>query len=261
MTTLNDLMEFDHVVFVDEYGHVHDHNTLTPERAGWSGGVSARTHLYAPELIDYQDGDPVPEIAPETPVGSDAGMSVGYDLLGAPRTHSGPLVSNSDSELQRQARAYGWDGLLTGFTGQYAYNGPCMHESEYVGGGLERYILENPGWYCVTAITDGDSEDSDLCGWAVAYKEAGDYDGPWVGVVFADGDDYSEVQDMGIEEMSDYLSQWDMGDETDGAHTRDTYPWGSGDHVYMVGQYVLTANYRLGYASLNRRPMGSVVTR
>ena len=238
MATLNEIMEFDHVVFVDEYGHVHDHNTLTPERAGWSRGVSARTHLYAPELYQDHDGDPV---AGQTPSRTD--------------------VKADSRALQALAHSAGWDGLLEGFTGQYGYRGPIMHESEGIGGGLESYILENPGWYCAVVVNDGDSEDYEPCGWAIAYKEADDYDGPWVDVVFAAGDDYYEVQDMCIEEMADYLSQWDMGEETDDAHTRDTYSWGSRDNVYMVGQYVLAINYPLGYASLNRRPMGTVVTR
>ena len=264
MATLNEIMEFDHVVFVDEYGHVHDHNTLTPERAGWSRGVSARTHLYAPELCDDSHGDPVPENGPETPAGVGMGIGMGSDLVALPRPHTGPVVSNSDSELQRQARAYGWDGLLTGFTGQYCYRGPIMHESEVIGGGIERYILENPGWYCAVVVNvpeeDSDTYNGNVAGWAIAYKEAGDYDGPWVDVVFADGIDYEECSHMDIGPMADHLAQWDFGQETDDAHTRDAYSWGNSDHVYMVGQYVLTANYRLGYASLNRRPMGAVVT-
>lgn len=110
MTTLNDLMEFDHPVYVTADGTVTD----------------PPCPLYAPELF-----------------GTD------------------------DSELQAQARDYGWAGLLTGYTGQYGYNGPVMHPSEYVGGGLERDILVNPGWYVVTAVVD----DGDLepYGWAVAY--------------------------------------------------------------------------------------------
>ena len=261
MATLNEIMEFDHVVFVDEYGHVHSHNVLS----GPSGGVRTSTHLYSPELCYDLDGDPrPPEIASQGLSDPDAGIGMGTALVELPRPHSGPLVSNSDSELQEQARSSGWDGLLTGFTGQYSYNGPVMHDSEYVGGGLARYILENPGWYCATAVTAPALDDETttyVCGWAIAYKEASEYDGPWADVVFADGDDYSECADMGIDEMADYLAQWDYGQETDDAHTRDAYPWGSSDHVYRVGQYVLTANYRLGYASLNRRPMGTVVTR
>ena len=265
MTTLNDLMEFDHVVFIDEYGHVHDHNTLTPERAGWSYGVTARTRLYSPELIDHLDGDPEPEIASQGLSDPDAGTSEGPYVLGDPRPHSGPLVSNSDQELQRQARSSGWDGLLQGFTGQYGYNGPVMHASEFIGGGIERYILENPGWYCAVVVNAPDDDgtySSEVAGWSIAYRSLRtDDEGPWVDVVFAGGDDYLECADMGIEEIADYLSQWDMGEETDGAHTTDTYQWGYSDRAYKVGQYVLTTNYPLGYASLNRRPMGTVVTK
>ena len=37
--------------------------------------------------------------------------------------------------------------LLDGFSGQDRYSGPIMHASEFIGGGLERHIRENPGLY------------------------------------------------------------------------------------------------------------------
>ncbi len=55
-----------------------------------------------------------------------------------------------------------------------------MHASEYVGGGLERYILETPGVYVTLVdypVCDTDCEygcDGEGCepdGWAIAYKE------------------------------------------------------------------------------------------
>lgn len=81
----------------------------------------------------------------------------------------------------------------------------------------------------------------------------------WVDVVFMQGDDYDEIADYGIQEMADYMAQWDYGYGTDAAHTRDEKPWGSSDREYQVTvgatPYVLAVNYGLGYASLNRRPM------
>jgi hypothetical protein len=66
----------------------------------------------------------------------------------------------------------GWE-LLKGFTGQQGYNGPVMHPSEFIGGGLERHIRENPGHYVAIPI-DGLGPDSDgepeSVGWGVAYK-------------------------------------------------------------------------------------------
>lgn len=90
--------------------------------------------------------------------------------------------------------------------------------------------------------------------------------GPWVDVVFlqddnyyGDGDELPNVSDMGIDEMAEYMSRWDYGQETDDAHVRDGAPWGSSDRVYEVNvdglNYVLTVNHPLGYASLNRRPI------
>ena len=50
----------------------------------------------------------------------------------------------------------------------------------------------------------------------------------WVDVMFMQGDNYNEVADMGIDEMVAHMSQWDYGDDTDFAHTRDGEPWGPG---------------------------------
>lgn len=68
--------------------------------------------------------------------------------------------------------------LLTGYTGQYGYNGAVMHQSEYIGGRLADHILKNPGHY-VVLVVEGEGPDydpevgeRDLVGWVVAYREA-----------------------------------------------------------------------------------------
>lgn len=60
-----------------------------------------------------------------------------------------------------------WE-LLNGYSGQYCYSGPIMHASEYIGGGMERDILDTPGVY--VALVDYPSDDSEPEGWAVARK-------------------------------------------------------------------------------------------
>ena len=60
----------------------------------------------------------------------------------------------------------GWE-LLKGLSGQHGYGGPAMHPSEYVGGGLARYILENPGYYVV--LYELDDEEGDA--WFVAKRK------------------------------------------------------------------------------------------
>ena len=75
--------------------------------------------------------------------------------------------------------------LLTGFSGQYGYDGPMMHASEYIGGGLARHILETPGFYTAVVgihvpLDDGywfnedGGLDDELDSWAVAYTETVD---------------------------------------------------------------------------------------
>lgn len=84
-------------------------------------------------------------------------------------------------------------------------------------------------------------------------------DGQWVDVVFIQDGEYDEIADMGIQEMAEYLAQWEYGDQTDGAFTCEGPQWGSSDREYPVTvgglDYVLAVNHPLGYASLNRRPL------
>jgi hypothetical protein len=65
---------------------------------------------------------------------------------------------------------YGGWSLMDGYSGQYGYSGPWMHQSEYVGGRLERDILATPGYY--VTVVDGSEDDPDE--WAVAYKPTTD---------------------------------------------------------------------------------------
>ena len=56
--------------------------------------------------------------------------------------------------------------LLNGWSGQDRYPGPIMHQSEFIGGGMARWILETPGVY--VALVDYPDDDSEPEGWAVA---------------------------------------------------------------------------------------------
>jgi hypothetical protein len=62
-----------------------------------------------------------------------------------------------------------WE-LLDGYSGQDRYSGPMMHQSEFIGGQLERDILSRPGYY--VALVNYSSDDSEPESWAVAFKEA-----------------------------------------------------------------------------------------
>lgn len=62
----------------------------------------------------------------------------------------------------------GWS-LMDGYSGQQGYSGPCMHQSEFIGGGMERDILAKPGLY--VALVGYPDDDSEPTEWAVAYRE------------------------------------------------------------------------------------------
>jgi len=63
--------------------------------------------------------------------------------------------------------------MLTGYSGQYSYSGPVMHDSEYIGGGLAEDMLDRPGVYvAVTHTYSGESEGEDVQeGWGIAFRE------------------------------------------------------------------------------------------
>ncbi len=67
----------------------------------------------------------------------------------------------------------GWT-LMDGYSGQDRYSGPIMHNSEFIGGRMERDILEAPGVYVALACCwlDMLEEDDPYEGWAVARKNS-----------------------------------------------------------------------------------------
>ena len=78
---------------------------------------------------------------------------------------------DSDGKDTVESNGAEWT-FLSGYTGQYSYNGPVMHVSEYIGAGMARDILEAPGWYAAIEVKDGDTweyPDGDPIGWVVAH--------------------------------------------------------------------------------------------
>ena len=75
-----------------------------------------------------------------------------------------------------------WE-IATGMTGQYGYNGPLMHESEYFGEGVLASLMEDRteplvvalavvGDYSDEAFADEDSEDLGApFSWVILYRE------------------------------------------------------------------------------------------
>ena len=71
-----------------------------------------------------------------------------------------------------------WTLITTGYSGQYGYGGPIMHNSELIGGRLAEDILSTPGLYVAlvcywpddpdTADEDRDAGGDYIEGWAVA---------------------------------------------------------------------------------------------
>lgn len=101
-------------------------------------------------LSEIMDFDHVIEVHPDGTITEPKGV-YGPELFD-------DEITSSDSE---------WT-LLDGFSGQYRYSGPMMHQSEYIGGGLERHIRSNPGQY--VALVNYTADDSEPESWAVAFR-------------------------------------------------------------------------------------------
>lgn len=95
-------------------------------------------------------------------VGSD-GVGTAVD---APREIYAPELFDNELDSDR------WE-LLNGYSGQDRYAGPIMHNSEFIGGRMERDILNDIGGTYVALVSNyppDDDSDGELVseGWAVA---------------------------------------------------------------------------------------------
>jgi hypothetical protein len=83
--------------------------------------------------------------------------------------------ADADGQVAGEPDVAPWT-LLSGYTGQYGYNGPIMHSSEVIGGRMVDDILARPGYYValvVEVMPHDDEEDPEPAGWAIAYREVG----------------------------------------------------------------------------------------
>lgn len=84
-------------------------------------------------------------------------------------TDAAPGIYAPELDGEKLYEPAGWR-LLSGYTGQYGYNGPVMHPSEFIGGGLAKDILTEPGLY-VALVVWADDPNDEPAGWAVAFRE------------------------------------------------------------------------------------------
>lgn len=61
----------------------------------------------------------------------------------------GQIPDATERQMIDEIKRAGWD-VQSGWSGQYRYGGPIMHESEFVGGPLAEHVLSTPGFWVVT---------------------------------------------------------------------------------------------------------------
>jgi hypothetical protein len=90
-------------------------------------------------------------------------------------TEEGALIERPDLYapmlLENELDSDKWRLWSHGYTGQYGYRGPIMHNSEILAGGIAKDLLDEPGVYTVLVshYEPYDELDGyDVEGWAVA---------------------------------------------------------------------------------------------
>ena len=82
---------------------------------------------------------------------------------------------NEDEDWQIDENAIrGWKTFSDGASSQYGYDGPILHDSEFLGGGLAKKIINTPGTYVLVEALyeDPEAEDGyDRSGWTILKKE------------------------------------------------------------------------------------------
>jgi hypothetical protein len=111
--------------------------------------IDLSANVYA--LSYFMEFDYVIEVLP------DGRVLYRHDVY-APELYDGELMGDE------------WS-LMNGYSGQDRYSGPLMHHSRsFIGGGMARDILGEPGLY--VALVNYEADDSEPTEWAVARREA-----------------------------------------------------------------------------------------
>ena len=79
----------------------------------------------------------------------------------------GQILPEHEAAMVVYVESQGWE-VMNGYSAQYGYRGPIMHQSEYVCGWLEDDILDTPGLYVVVSVETDDSDES--AGWLILRK-------------------------------------------------------------------------------------------
>ena len=135
--------------------------------ATWFTGLPAKQIKALGEQIDSQEFDHVFRVTAN-------GVIEEPDYIGPDLYHDDKedIVDNGAPMSSSEWTA------LTGYTGQYGYDGAVMHSSEYIGGRLAEDIIslsaggDLGGMPLVWVVTSVELlDDDDVVGWAVLYRE------------------------------------------------------------------------------------------
>ena len=124
-----------------------------------------KTLSYAPQHIDADELNGAIELDSSFIVNDDGTLELSGNFapdVWGEQGHADPVVEDDFAPDVWGQQGQGWEFFSRGYTGQHGYNGPEMHQSEYLGGRLADDILATPGEYAVVGVNY--DCDEDMCG-------------------------------------------------------------------------------------------------
>jgi hypothetical protein len=95
------------------------------------------------------------------------------EVIDVPNAYA-PSVYLAEGEDSETIDGQGWEFVSHGWTGQYGYNGPVMHASEFIGEGIAERLAEIAEDYQAFATVivdfipeDEDDQSTEPVGWAI----------------------------------------------------------------------------------------------
>jgi hypothetical protein len=95
------------------------------------------------------------------------------EVIDVPNIYA-PSVYLYEGDKDETIDGQDWQFVSNGWTGQYGYNGPVMHASEYIGEGIAERLAELAEDYRAFAIVavefipeDKDDQSTEPVGWAI----------------------------------------------------------------------------------------------
>lgn len=126
------------------------------------------------KLSERMEFDHVVTVWPGGMLSDDSGLHAPESYIETLDDDAGSILKEHEDTWRQSMHDAGWEVFTDGYSAQCSYSGPIMHASEFIGGQLERDILDRPGFYVAVSVEclprEGE-EETESAGWAVLRRD------------------------------------------------------------------------------------------